>query len=238
MIRDLHGCNDFGDPAYPLYDACLEAGKLFIMDGQPLPQLRFEFPFVSGSDWTQHEIMLGPTLFTNDYTPYGMKLWRWEDPDKIECTDERRLTMNVGFDTAPHVYHRDGCPIPDGEVRVWNTAADAWDEQPGGETSCIWEANAPHPECFRWAPGVWVRMTYHFDFVGKTLHIWARRFDEETTYKIVEFSVPDWNNNYGFRVAGAWLHSTSRTHGNWDSGLPTAHIYARNQIISTNPIGF
>lgn len=236
--RDHHGSNDVGDPAYPLYDPTFDAAKMFIMDGEPLSQLRLEFPFVSGSVWTQHEIMLGPVLFTEEYDPYGMKLWRWEDPDKIECTDERRLTMNVGFDDAPHVYHRDGCPIPDGEVRVWNNSYNAWDEQPGGETSCIWEENIPHPQCFRWAPGVWVRLTYHFDFTGKMLHIWARRFDSETTYKIVEFAVPDWNSNYGFSVAGAWLHSTSRTHGNWDSGLTTAHIYARNMIISTNPIAF
>lgn len=232
--RDAHGSNDPGDPAYPLYDSSTDAAKLPILDGEPLTQLRYGFPFVSGSVWTQHEIMLDPVLFTGPYDDYGMKLWRWEDDDKNECTDERRLTMNVGFDEAPHVYHRDGCPIPDGEVRVETPSG--YDEQPGGETTCIWGENAPHGTCFRWAPGVWVRLTYHFDFAGKKLHIWARRFDEEAVYKIVEFDVPDWNADYGFKTAGAWLHSTSRTHGNWDSGLPPAYVYARNMIISTSPI--
>lgn len=232
---DEYGGNSPGDPAYPTYDATIDAARLGIIDGQNLSQLRHAFPFVNGSVWTQHEIMLDPVLLTNTFDGLGMKLWRWRDDTKTECNDERRLTTNIGYGPDALVYHRDGCPLPEGEVRVM-TPQNVLDFQPGGETQCLYRRDEPHPDCFRWAPGVWLRLTYHFDFGGRTLHIWARRMDEDVPRKIVEFSVPDWNSNYGFDLCGIWLHSTSRTHGEWPSGLPDAYIWARNMIISTQPI--
>ena len=234
--RDASGGNDPGDPAYPTYDPNHDAARIPIIAEEPMTQLRYNFPHVSGSVWVQYEMKLGPTFFTAPFDPHGMKLWRAQDNTKAECNDERRITMNIGFDTAPHVYHRDGCAIPDGEVRVMTP--DGYDEQPGGETRAIWGMNEPHPIAFRWAPDTWIRLTYHFDFANDMLHIWAMRYDDGVTRKIVEFAVPDWNAGFGMDVAGPWMHSTSRTHGHWDPNMPTAFIFARNQIISTQPINF
>lgn len=232
-----YGGNRPGDPAFPQYDAGVDGAKMIIMDGEDLSQLRYNFPFTNGSVWTQHEMMLDPILFTAPYDPLGMKIWRWRDDFEVECNDERRLTMNVSFGQQPHIYHRDGCAIPDREVKIPLSNGD-YDLQPGGDTQCLYRSFVPHPNCFRWASGVWVRLTYHFDFNNGRLHIWAMRFDENVTRKIVDFAVPDWDGNWGFNKSGPWIHSTSRTHNEWPSGLPTGYIYARNLIISTQPIGF
>jgi hypothetical protein len=224
-----------GTPAYPVYDAVTDSARIGVAEGYELAQLRYKFPRVSGSVWSQYEMMIDPIMFTEAYEGLEMKMFRWEDSTEIGCADERRLTMNVGYgETHPYVYHRDGCEIPDREVRTRINGKQ--DSQPGGETSCVYKADTPHPNCFRWAGGVWMRLTYHFDFANQKLHIWAMRFDDGVVKKIVEFNVPGWDSSWGMDVAGAWIHSTSRIHDGWPTNLVQGHVYVRNMLVSTQPI--
>ncbi len=230
--EDDYGPADPGDENYPTYDPWLDAVRISVVSGEALSQVRHEFPHTSGSVWLQYEMRIDEVVFTDTFEDLGMKLWRAQDDTKAGCTDERRLTHNVGFGPFAHVYHRDGCGVP--EVR--DESGDEIDDQPGGDTQCLYNGTAPHPACFRWKGDTWIRLTYHMDFAGQNLRIWARRADDGLLFQIVEFPVEDWNDSFGVDVAGPWLHSTSRTHGNWPQQLPTFSVYARNMIVSTESI--
>jgi len=243
------------------YDSQFDGARLTFQDGKPLNQLRHPLPRrIQGSFWSQHEMMFDPILFTAAFNGCGSKVFRWQDDEKGGDRDERILTANVGYGSGmgPIIYHRDGGAIEDErgdrEVRFYPDPSQGanHDRQPGGSTEC-WRKpgghlpSEPHPttkdpvpgvaECFRWQPGEWTRVTYHFDIDNDRLHIWARNLRTNIMRKIVDFAVPKWNSRHGMTVIGVWMHSTSRLHNDdeWKN-KPTAHIYARNLIVSLNPI--
>ena len=222
-----------GDANYPVYDAEVDGARVPVIDGMGLAQLRYAFARVSGSVWVQYEMRLDAIVFSDPiFSGLGMKLWRAEDDTQAGCNDRRRITHNIGYGSESEIYHRDGCNV--GEVRLEDAEGNI-DLQPGGETSCMYKGTEPHPECFRWQGDTWIRFTYHFDFAGQMLHIWAFRADDDAPRKIVEFPVDGWEGNWGMDTAGVWTHSTSRGHGNWPV-VPDFNLYGRNEIISTEEI--